>query len=95
MKTCRFRGSDPYPATQGLFCSDDGPFSKHWMLPCDKQECHGCYPINIHRRIQKWPVIDCVSSSKHQFVNGYRTYLNCPAVRSVLVVSNCLCKICI
>ena len=27
-----------------------------------------------------WLVVDFQSSSMHQFLNGYTTYLNCPAV---------------
>ncbi|CAF3980756.1 unnamed protein product [Rotaria sordida] len=28
---------------------------------------------------QPWPIIDFASSSMHRFLNGYTTYLNCPA----------------
>jgi hypothetical protein len=80
MKTCSFRGAMPRSNMEGLFCGQDEPEAQFAMVPCSHLYCRCCHPPNNWRKSQQWPVIDFVSSSKHTFVNGYTTYLNCPAV---------------
>ncbi len=80
MKTCSFRGAEPQSNMEGLFCGKDEPQARYALLPCGNLFCPCCHPRNSQNRSQPWPVIDFASSSTHQFVNGYTTYLNCPAV---------------
>lgn len=80
MKTCSFRGATPRLISEGLFCGQDKPEAKYSMVPCGNLFCQCCHPVNSYKKNQPWPVIDFTTSSKHEFVNGYTTYLNCPAV---------------
>jgi hypothetical protein len=82
MKTCSFRGADPSQLNmKGLFCEKDEPVVKYQMVPCGDLFCSCCYySRNNPQRNQSWTPIDFSTSSTHEFVNGYTTYLNCPAV---------------
>ena len=80
MKTCSFRGAEPTSTTAGLFCDKHEPLAGYTMVPCGNLSCLCCHPINSGKKSQSWSVVDFFSSSMHQFVNGYTTYLNCPAV---------------
>ncbi len=80
MKTCSFHGAEPRSNIEGLFCGNDEPQARYKLTACGNLFCTCCHPINIGQRSQTWSVVDFVSSSMHQFVNGYTTYLNCPAV---------------
>ncbi len=82
MKTCSFRGADPSQLnTKGLFCEKDEPVAKYQMVPCGNLFCSCCcYSRNNPENNQSWTPIDFSTSSTHEFVNGYTTYLNCPAV---------------
>lgn len=86
MKTCCFRGACPRSAFDSLFCGDDEPEARYKLSPCTQPSCRCCHPLNADRRSQPWPVISFVTSSAHRFLNGYTTYLNCPAVGE----ENCL-----
>ncbi|CAM4826634.1 unnamed protein product, partial [Rotaria magnacalcarata] len=79
MKTCSFRGAEPRSKIEGLFCGTDEPQASYTMLPCGSLFCTCCHPVNSYKKSQPWPVIDFASSSMHRFINGYKTYLNCPA----------------
>ncbi|CAF4594335.1 unnamed protein product [Rotaria sp. Silwood1] len=94
MKTCSYRGATPYSNTEGLFCGKDQPQARYSILPCGNQLCLCCYPKNSDKKSQTWPVIDFNSSSIHQFVNGYTTYLNCPATcttSNIVYAMTCPC----
>jgi hypothetical protein len=80
MKTCSFREADPRSNIEGLFCGQDESEARYTMVPCRQLFCPCCYPPYQHEPSQPWTVVDFVSSSMHQFANGYTTYLNCPAV---------------
>ena len=81
MKTCSFRGADPSRFNnEGLFCGNDAPQPSYDLLPCGQESCSCCFPANQSNKSQPWLVVDFQSSSMHQFLNGYTTYLNCPAV---------------
>lgn len=80
MKSCSFRGALPPSDSEGLFCGRNEPQSRYTLTACGHPTCLCCHPINHERRSEVWPVVDFHSSSMHQFLNGYRTYLNCPAV---------------
>lgn len=71
MKTCSFRGAQPLSAMEGLFCNENEPEARYQLNPCGQVDCCLCCNPNI---------IDFTSTSMHQFINGYTTYLNCPAV---------------
>ncbi|CAF3756457.1 unnamed protein product [Rotaria magnacalcarata] len=78
MKTCSFRGAEPRSKSEGLFCGNDEPQARYTFRPCGDLFCLCCHPIHNYNKIQTWPVIDFASSSMHQFLNRYTTYLNCP-----------------
>ena len=87
MKTCSFRGAQPRSHLEGLFCSKDKPQANYSMIPCQKPFCTCCHPVNNEKKTQPWPaVVNFASSSMHQFINGYTTYLNCPAVCIVFLI---------
>ncbi|CAF3896220.1 unnamed protein product, partial [Rotaria sp. Silwood1] len=80
MKTCRFRDAEPCPSIQGLFCNDESPKARYSMVPCGTTNCPCCHSIE--------------NSSSHRFVNGYTTYLNCPATcttSNIVFVITCPC----
>ena len=80
MKTCSFRGAEPRSKTEGLFCGKDEPEARYSMVPCGRIDCPLCHPIKHEKSTATWPVVDFTTSSTHQFLNGYTTILNCPAV---------------
>lgn len=80
MKTCSFRGAQPRYSDNGIFCGSDEPEARYTMTPCQDEECDCCYPYDEYKPKKAWPVVDFDSSSKHRFLNGYTSYLNCPAV---------------
>ncbi|CAF4688056.1 unnamed protein product, partial [Rotaria socialis] len=80
MKTCRFRDAEPCPSIKGLFCNDESPKARYSMVPCGTTNCPCCHSIE--------------NSSNHGFVNGYTTYLNCPATcttSNIVFVMTCPC----
>ncbi|CAF2260402.1 unnamed protein product [Rotaria magnacalcarata] len=80
MKTCRFRDAEPCPSIPGLFCNDESPKARYSMVPCGTTNCPCCHSIE--------------NSSSHRFVNGYTTYLNCPATcttSNIVFVMTCPC----
>ncbi|CAF1548429.1 unnamed protein product, partial [Rotaria sordida] len=87
MKTCSFRGAKPQSKMEGLFCGRDELQARYALTPCGNLFCLCCYPLNNYKKSHTWPVVDFVSSSMHQFVNGYTTYLDCPAVCSYQILN--------
>lgn len=86
MKTCSFRDAVPWPKSEGLFCNTDEPQARYSLMACRNLFCRCCHPFNHYKRNQTWPVVDFIYSSKHQFINGYTTYLNCPAVGVIIIL---------
>ncbi|CAF4601237.1 unnamed protein product, partial [Rotaria magnacalcarata] len=75
-----FRDAEPCPSIQGLFCNDESPKARYRMVPCGTTNCPCCPSIE--------------NSSSHRFVNGYTTYLNCPAsctTSNIIFVMTCPC----
>ncbi|CAF1366575.1 unnamed protein product [Rotaria sordida] len=94
MKTCSFRGAQPRSDLEGLFCSKDEPQANYSMIPCQKSFCTCCHPVNNEKKTQPWPVVNFASSSRHPFINGYTTYLNCPATcntKNIIYTMTCPC----
>ncbi|CAF1568981.1 unnamed protein product [Adineta steineri] len=81
MKTCSFRGAEPHANMEGLFCGKDEPHARYTMSPCVNPFCPCCHPSRMGDRTQNQAesMVDFDTSSMHQFLNGYTTYLNCPA----------------
>lgn len=71
MKTCHFRGGQPrsinHHKKEGILCEIE-PSARYGMKPCDQCQHHGRLPIQYSENYS------------HQFCNGYKTILNCPAV---------------
>ena len=86
MKTCSFQREMAecgfHMGKMGLFCGDVAPKPRYTMMACEKPCCPLCHLINTAQQgIQSHSyAIDFVSNSKHEFVNGYTTYLNGPVV---------------
>ena len=78
MKTCSFRGAQPRSPTEGLFCNEHEPEARYQFHPCGQSNCYLCSHMNNNE-------IDFNLSPIHEFINGYKTYLNCPAV-CILVI---------
>ncbi|CAF4145813.1 unnamed protein product [Rotaria sordida] len=94
MKTCSFRGALHRSDLEGLFCSKDEPQANYSMIPCQNPFCTCCHPVNNEKKTQPWPVVNFASSSMHQFINGYTTYLNCPATcntTNIIYTMTCPC----
>ncbi|CAF0955805.1 unnamed protein product [Rotaria sordida] len=94
MKTCSFRGAEPRSKIEGLFCGRDELQARYTLTPCGNLFCLCCHSLNSHKKIQKWSVVDFNSNSTHRFVNGYTTYLNCPATcttSNVVYAMTCPC----
>ncbi|CAF1164481.1 unnamed protein product [Adineta ricciae] len=81
MKTCAYRGADPSQFhIRGLFFeNNDEPQARYQMKPCNSDSCQFCHPRENQLEGQTWVPIDFNTTSMHQFLNGYTTYLNCPA----------------
>ncbi|CAF1336786.1 unnamed protein product [Adineta steineri] len=96
MKTCWFRGADPteFNMKGGLFCEKDPPKARYKLLACGNLFCRLCHPMNHWKKSQSWSVVDFNSSSMHYFLNGYTTYLNCPATcttSNIIYTMTCPC----
>lgn len=87
MKTCSYRGAQPRSIHEGIFCLEP-PQCLYAMSKCN--QCELCTPLNSN-----------VSSvlfehfSKHRFVNGYESILNCPVdcnTKNFIYVLTCPCN---
>ncbi|CAF1339092.1 unnamed protein product [Adineta steineri] len=99
MKTCSYRETaDSYSIdnmSKGLFYDKDELQTRYNLIPCDSLFCSCCHPRNTTKRSHSWSVIDFQSSSTHQFVNGYTTYLNWPATcdtSNIIYAMTCPCQ---
>lgn len=74
MKTCSYRHVQPATSTyEGLFCRQYEPRAIHSFQPCQRHEhCRTCSAGSLVRFSLQ---------HEHRFRTGYRTILNCPAVR--------------
>ncbi|CAF3973679.1 unnamed protein product [Adineta steineri] len=91
LKTCSFRGAEPHAIMEDLFCEKD---ERYKLLACGDIICRLCHPINHSKKSQPWPVVDFDTSAMHQFLNGYTTYLNCPATyttSNIIYTMTCPC----
>ena len=50
------------------------------MVPCRTNHCQYCHSMENRNQTSSRSAIDFENSSQHRFVNGYTSYLNCPAV---------------
>ncbi|CAF3228217.1 unnamed protein product [Rotaria sp. Silwood2] len=94
MKTCSFRGAEPLSNIEGLFCGRDEPQTRYALVPCGDLFCSCCLPVHTYMKSQPWPIVNFTSSSMHRFLNGYTTYLNCPATcttSNVVYAMTCPC----
>lgn len=85
MKTCSFRGAQPQPSSEGLFCSQT-PACRYTMTACG--HCDLC-------RSTRLPLsIPFNQYERHRFVNGYESILNAPATCStanIIYALTCPC----
>ncbi|CAF3586707.1 unnamed protein product [Adineta steineri] len=99
MKTCSYREIADSCSTdkmsKGLFYDKDELQTRYNLIPCGSLFCSCCHPRNTTKRSHSWSVIDFPSSSTHQFVNGYTTYLNRPATcdtSNIIYAMTCPCQ---
>ena len=88
MKTCSFQGATPRSSIRGLFCEENEPEPTYRMSPCRALFCSCCRPTYTWRAFPRWRVVAFADSPMHRFVNGYTTYLNCPAVSNSRIDDN-------
>ncbi|CAF3328711.1 unnamed protein product [Rotaria sp. Silwood2] len=87
-------GTKPPSNIEGVFYGGDEPQARYALVPCGDLFCSCCLPLHTYERSQPWPVVDFASSSMHQFLNGYITYLNCPATcttSNIIYAMTCPC----
>jgi hypothetical protein len=93
MKTCSYREAVPVSSENGLFCTNE-PQIRYGMIPCNRTSCCLCYPsYKLTYRHDK-PIIQFGPNQQHQFINKYRSTLNCPATcntRNIIYVLTCPC----
>jgi hypothetical protein len=94
MKTCSYRGAKPVVNETSVFCSHE-PSIEYSMTRCNRHSCCLCYPSYqlVHRL--NTPVVHFGPNQQHDFVNGYRSILNCPATcetRNIIYALTCPCK---
>jgi hypothetical protein len=64
------------------------------MRACQQLSCCLCYPSYSLKYRQEQPVVSFACQQQHQFINGYRSILNCPATcttRNIIYVLTCPC----
>jgi hypothetical protein len=89
MKTCSFRGARPDASIQrtGLFCNKE-PQAQYSFRGCQSRTCTLCFPCaRIQQSRGDVPVVRFSSNDEHRFVSGYRSILNCPAVRPTTLLT--------
>jgi len=93
MKTCSYREAVPVSNETSLFCMNE-PQVRYGMTQCNRTSCCLCYPsYKLTYRHDK-PIIQFGSNQQHQFINNYRSILNCPATcntRNIIYVLTCPC----
>ena len=78
LKTCSFRGA--IPVEESIFCAKT-PEICYSISACQERSCHSCRPWHIRQDAEFDRAVPYDLRRVHQFVNGYRAILNCPAVR--------------
>lgn len=93
MKTCSYRGAIPISNETNILCTNE-PQIRHGMTRCDRTSCCLCYPsYKLTYRHDK-PIVQFASNQQHQFINHYRSILNCPATcetQNIIYVLTCPC----
>ena len=85
-KTCSYRGAQPQPSREGLFCSQT-PACRYTMAACS--HCALC------RSTRLLPSIPFNQYERHRFVNDYESILNAPATCStanIIYALTCPCS---
>ena len=93
MKTCSYRQATPVPNETSLICKYE-PQIRYGMIRCNQKTCHLCYPAYKLTYRHDQPIIDFTANAQHQFINRYRSILNCPATchtRNIIYVLTCPC----
>lgn len=94
MKTCSYREAVPVPHETSLI-GQYAPLVRYGLTRCHQASCHLCYPRYQRTfRQHDQPVIRFEANVQHQFVNQYRSILNCPATcqtRNIIYVLTCPC----
>jgi hypothetical protein len=94
LKTCSYRQAVPVFNESSIFCMNE-PQVRYGMTRCSRASCCLCYPsYKITYRHDK-PIIQFGPNQQHQFINSYRSVLNCPATcntRNIIYVLTCPCR---
>lgn len=84
MRTCSSRRVRPRLPSQCLFCEENEPTPTYRMSRCRSLFCSCCHPNYLWSVTPRWCVVSFGNSPLHRFLNGYTTYLNCPAVTTTI-----------
>ncbi|CAF3979902.1 unnamed protein product [Adineta steineri] len=94
MKTCSYREAIPISNEISLICMNE-PQVCYSMTQCNRTSCSLCYPsYKLTYRNDK-PIIQFGPNQQHQFINNYRSILNCPATcntQNIIYVLTCPCQ---
>jgi hypothetical protein len=93
MKTCSYREAKPVSDEISLICMHE-PLVRYGMTRCNRISCCLCYPCYKLTYRHDKPIIQFGSNQQHQFINNYRSILNCPATchtRNIIYVLTCPC----
>ena len=93
MKTCSYRGAVPVPNEPSLICQY-APQLRYEMTRCDRTTCYLCYPPYKSTYRLDQPIVQFGPHQQHEFINHYRSILNCPATcqtRNIIYALTCPC----
>ncbi len=93
MKTCSYRQAIRVPNENSLFCMSE-PQIRYGMTRCNRTTCCLCYPCYKLTDRPDQPIIQFGPNQQHQFINKYRSILNCPATchtQNIIYVLTCPC----
>ncbi len=95
MKTCSYRQAIPVMLNDknNIFCLNE-PEARYGISLCHEKSCCLCYPSYKLTFRHDQPIIQFGPHQQHQFVNNYRSILNCPATcqtRNLIYVLTCPC----
>lgn len=96
MKTCSYRDAKflTYGSNRNLFCAELSE-AHYSMTPCHQHTCCLCYPSYQLTYRSHQPIVIFGPHQQHQFINGYRSILNCSAsctTKNIIYVLTCPCQ---
>jgi len=94
MKTCTYDGATRAYNEKSLLSTCE-PQVRYGMTRCQRTSCCLCHPMYKLTYRMDTPVVQFGPYQQYQFINQYRTILNCPATcttRNIIYVLTCPCQ---